>query len=117
MEAIMNGNSYPLIVMGDFNGYVGFKGGQKVNRNGELILDWMENYSLVMLNDDYKCTREITWSRNEQRSVIDYVLVTNQVYGKFKSMTIDEKKQIFDLSDHNLIYRSGAKNKRGEEGI
>ena len=98
MERIINGNSHPLLVMGDFNGHVGFKGEQKVNTNGEIILE------LIMLNDDCKCTGgEFTWSRNEQRSVIDYVLATNQVYRKFKSMHIDEEKDIFDMSDHNPI--------------
>lgn len=65
VERIMEGNSDPLIVTGDFNGRVGFKGEQRVNKNGEMILEWMEKYRLIMLNEDEKCIGEITWSRNE----------------------------------------------------
>lgn len=84
-----------LMIVGDFNGHVGFKGKQAVDVNGNMILDWLEVCNLVMLNDDFRCKGEITWKRNEQESVIDFVLI--------RQMEIDEKKQYFDLSDHNLL--------------
>lgn len=103
IEKIIEESDEPLIVTGDFNGHVGFKGKQTVNKNGNIILEWMEKYRLIMLNDDEKCTGEYTWSREGQRSVIDYFLVTNSTYKRFHSMRIDEEKEIFDLSDHNLM--------------
>lgn len=77
-----------LIVMGDFNGHVGFLGKQEINKNGELIIDWMENYDLILLNNDSDCTGEYTWSRDQQKSVIGYVLISNGVYDMFHSMYI-----------------------------
>ena len=103
IEEIMEGNSDPLIIAGDFNGHTGFKGEQKVDKNGEVILNWLGKYGLIMLNDDVKCRGEFTWARNNQRSVIDYFLVSDKVYDNFKKMNIDEEKDIFDLSDHHLM--------------
>lgn len=94
IEKIIEESTEPLLITGDFNGHVGFKGEQKLNRNGEIILHWMEKYGLIMLNDDEKCTGEYTWGREGQRSVIDYVLVTDKVYKKFHSMKIDEEKEV-----------------------
>ena len=45
----IGGNS-AVVVMGDFNGRVGFLGEQRRNYNGELLLEFMERWSLVMLN-------------------------------------------------------------------
>ena len=104
IEEIIGKNSEEnLMIVGDFNGHVGFKGKQTVDVNGNMILDWLEVYNLVMLNDDFRCTGEITWKRNEQESVIDFVLVTHKLYREYRKMEIDEKKKYFDLSDHNLI--------------
>ena len=103
IEKIIEENSEPLIITGDFNGHVGFKGPQKLNRNGETIIHWMDKYGMIMLNDDERCTGEVTWSRNEQHSVVDYVMVTEEAYKRFYKMRIDEEKDVYDLSDHNLI--------------
>ena len=91
------------IVLGDFNGHVGFKGPQKLDKNGKIILDWLENFDLIMLNDDIDCEGLITWQRNEQKSVVDFVLVNKSMYNLYIDMKIDENKDIFDLSDHNMI--------------
>lgn len=92
-----------LILLGDFNGHIGFLGQQKQDDNGELVLELMEKYGLVLINDDPKCTGCYTWSRGDQRSVIDFVLVTKSMYNHYKCMEIDENQRIFDLSDHNLL--------------
>lgn len=91
------------MILGDFNGHVGFKDKQAVDDNGKMTLDWLEMYNLVMLNNDFKCTGEITWKRNEQESVIEFVLVTPKLYKEYREMEIDEEKQYFDLSDHSLL--------------
>lgn len=44
-----------------------------------------------------------TWEGRGSKSVIDYALVTTSLYNKYHDMQIDEDKEIYDLSDHNLI--------------
>ena len=96
-------NDDNLFILGDFNGHVGFKGYQNLDENGKMVLEWMVEYNMVMLNNDVKCKGEITWQRGEQKSTVDFVLVTDKAYEYFKNMEIDEQKLKFDLSDHNLI--------------
>ena len=104
IEKILENNiDEALMIIGDINGHVGFKGGQKLDDNGRMILNWLERYKLTMLNDDVKCQGEFTWSRDEQKSVIDYAIVTDKFYDRYKKMKIDEDQDIIDISDHNLI--------------
>ena len=49
-----------LILLGDFNAHVGIVGPQELNRNGRLLLNLMETYSLILLNNNEKCVGEIT---------------------------------------------------------
>lgn len=103
-----------IIIIGDYNGHVGFKGEQKLDENGKMIINWMEKHSLTMLND-VKCKGLYTWGRNNQRSVIDYALASDRFYEKYIKMEIDEDQEKFDLSDHNLIevyIRAGQGGKR-----
>lgn len=80
--------------MGDFNGHTGLRGKQKLDENGKMILEWMDKYRMILLNEDPKCEGTYTWGRQEQKSVIDYALVTEKGYSKFHNMVIDEKKEI-----------------------
>ena len=89
--------------MGDFNGHINGLGYQKQDRNGDMILEWINNNNMVLLNLDDKCEGNITWQRNEQKSVIDYIIVKGNIYKNIIKMEIDETKEKFDLSDHNLI--------------
>ena len=91
------------LVLGDMNGHTGLIGYQKENENGKMVKDWMNNFGLVLLNLDEKCTGTYTWGRNDQKSVIDYALANGHCYQLFSAMKIDEDKEIFDLSDHNMI--------------
>lgn len=92
----------PVIIVGDYNGHVGFKGEQKMDNNGKMIIEWMEKYNLIMLND-VKCEGVYTWTRGDQRSVIDYALANHRFHEKYCGMKIDEGQEKFDLTDHNLI--------------
>ena len=104
VEDLLSKNSETeTIMLGDFNSHIGFLGSQKVNRNGELFLKFIENTSLIILNDDPKTEGLITWKQGERNSVIDFILVNGAMYEKFESMQIDEEQTKFDLSDHNLL--------------
>ena len=101
-----------LMVLGDMNAYLGFLGEQKLNRNGEKLLNLMEECRLVMLNLDEMCRGEITREEGVHKSVIDFVLVNDILYGDFVVMDVDERKELFDLSDHCMIrvdFRIGMK--------
>ena len=74
-----------------------------MNNNGRTVLEWITNYNLILLNRDQNCTGTYTWMRGEQKSVIDYVLVNSKMYDYYRSIQIDEGKEIFDISHHNLI--------------
>lgn len=97
------GEDSDLVILGDFNGHVGFLGPQEINKNGKYILDIMENYNLVLLNADDRCKGEVTREENGVISSLDFILVNGRMYSKFLGMDIDEQKDLFSLSDHCLI--------------
>ena len=63
----------------------------------------MNEYALILLNMDGRCKGQITWQRKDQQSVIDFVIVNGRCYKWFEEMIIDEDREKFDLSDHNMI--------------
>ena len=67
-----------------------------------MMLDWLSEYNLVLLNANPNCTGETTWSRGDHRSSIDFMLV-NQKLNRIFHLIIDEEKHLFDLSDHHMI--------------
>ena len=91
------------IILGDFNGHVGFLGTQPINKNGELLMELAEDNNLTILNGHVDCNGITTWEQNEKKSTIDYILVDQQMPKMFHSMNVDEEKEVFDLSDHNLL--------------
>lgn len=100
---VENAKDELLIVLGDFNGHTGILGQQKLDNNGQTVIDLITNYDLTLLNADESCTGVYTWRKKEQKSAIDFVVVNNKFYNYFVNMYIDEQKEMFDLSDHNLI--------------
>ena len=96
-------SSEKIIILGDFNGHLGFVGPQHLDKNGKYVLDLMENFNLTLLNGDDNCNGEITRDENGNKSSIDFVLVNELMYEFFKHMEIDEHKNTYDLSDHCLI--------------
>ena len=80
-----------LVVLGDMNAHVGFLGEQELNRNGERLLNLMDECRLIMLNLDDRCRGEITREENGHKSVIDFVLVNGLLYEDFVRMDVDER--------------------------
>ena len=112
---IENINEEALIIMGDFNGHVGFIGHQKADAEGEMVLRWVNDYGLILLNGDERCNGTYTWEARGQKSAIDFIIVNRAMYRYFSSMNIDENRLITDISDHNLIQTIW--DIRGEENI
>ena len=102
-DKIQNNTKEGLIITGDFNGHIKDIDNRDTDKNGKMILDWIENYDLILLNTDQRCEGVFTRIRNEQKTTIDYVLVNREMYDKFEKMHIDEEKEIIPESDHNLL--------------
>ena len=91
------------IVLGDFNGHIGYIGKQKKDINGKYVDSLVENFNLVLLNGDDRCKGEVTREENGIQSTIDFMLTDKRLYKDFVSLEIDEKKEIYDLSDHCVM--------------
>eukprot|EP00794_Sanderia_malayensis_P017185 gene17185-18915_t len=85
-----------IFIMGDFNAHIGIIGEQQINWNGKEIPDLMSEDNLILMNDTDKCNGLYTWSRGEQKSVIDFILVNKKAYQICKYTKIDEQQDLFD---------------------
>ena len=93
-----------LLILGDFNGHLRIlEEGRRDDINGKMVMKWMENYNLNLMNADEKCEGVYTWSRGNQKSAIDMVLMNRRMYEVCRGMEIDEEKLELRMSDHNLI--------------
>ena len=92
-----------IVVLGDFNGHLGFIGLQEINRSGRYVLEIMERYNLILLNVDDRCNGEITCEENGIKSTKDFIPVNSNMYPVFKEKELDDDKKIYDLTDHCLI--------------
>ena len=102
LEKVEEANGAGL-VLGDFNGHTGVLGYQRQNENGQIVMNLMSNYGLTLLNLDEACQGTYTWTRNEQKSVIDFVMANKKCYEYFERLLIDEDREILDISDHNVL--------------
>ena len=57
-----------------------------------------------MLNCDINCKGRYTRVERGNKSVIDYVMVSEEMYKYHKSMEIDEERERYDLSNHVNIF-------------
>ena len=92
-----------LIVMGDFNGHLGYVGYQEENRNGRIVNDLIWRSDLILVNIDEMCRGTYAWERGEQKSAIDLIMTNNKIYNLIESMIIDEERNQIDISDHCII--------------
>jgi hypothetical protein len=74
-----------------------------VSTNGVLVENLAEVTYVIIINTDNKCIGETTWNRGSQKSVIDYVLCTENIYEYVESLYIDENQQYSIGSDHNFL--------------
>ena len=118
-------DSCNIIIQMDANAKVGseiIKGDpNKISNNGKLMLDIMERQNLIIVNSLDICTGTITRERifenKSEKSVIDYIIISEGLLKFLIEMTIDEdkayvlaryvkKKSGFKVinSDHNTLF-------------
>ena len=68
------------IILGDFNGLVGFLGSQERNYNKIKMLEFTKRWNLIMMNCNVKCKGTFTRVEGNNKSVIDYVLINDKMY-------------------------------------
>ena len=90
-----------VMIMGDMNAHLGMLG-ERINRNGEMLAEFIDEMSLENLNETVAEGR-VTWNARNQESAIDYVLVNGKMRESVARMWIDEDGMIDVVSDHNML--------------
>lgn len=94
----------PVLLLGDFNCHITEIEGKDKNASGFRKL--IERCNLHIANLDDVSQGTYTWSRNTQKTTVDYALYNNlavQHNIKIKSLHVDEEKINNCGSDHNRI--------------
>ena len=112
IEMDANAKLGPLIIPNDPN---------PMSLNGSLLSGVITRQKLVCLNADPRCKGSITRDRRtingHERSILDFVLVCEEMFRNFNRMTVDESRdftltkyvtsagnRVKKVSDHNVIY-------------
>ena len=92
------------MILGDFNGHMNMiEKDRRTDTNGKMILEWMEEFDLNLMNITNKCEGVYTRIEGDQKSAIDYIMVNKKIYDMCTKMVIDEQKLITASSDHTVI--------------
>ena len=92
-----------ILIMGDMNAHIGILG-EKINKNGELLLPFTEENYLEIGNITM-AKGKVTWSRKggKEKSAIDFIIMNDHMKFRMQEIIIDEEKEIDLNSDHNMI--------------
>ena len=92
-----------ILIMGDMNAHIGILG-EKINKNGELLLAFTEENYLEIGNITM-AKGKVTWSRKggKEKSAIDFIIMNDHMKSRMQEKIIDEEKEIDLKSDHNMI--------------
>ena len=102
-ERIENNEKKGLIIMGDFNGHLNIlEKDRKNDKNGDMVLEWMEEFNLKLMNATEKCRGTYTRIVGDQKSALDFILVNRIIYDICISLDIDERKDLTRVSDHTV---------------
>ena len=90
---IAKGTYQQVLMVGDFN--VNHIPGNKetVSKGGTQIKRIVEKYNLNINVNENKYERKWTREQEEKRSIIDYVITSQEYMETIKTMVIDEEKQ------------------------
>lgn len=100
---------YKVLIAGDFNGHIGngingIEGGDRdINRNGTRLLNFTREYGLRIVNRDIQCKGKWTWASGDRQTIIDYILVDNEIFRMTQKCEIDEEGRLDIGSDHNWM--------------
>ena len=121
-----------LLLVGDLNSKIEYVNGQinAISSNGKYLKDVIIQSNLRVLNFSNKCTGKWTHviRKSNQKSVIDYIIVDEELSGKVTEILIDEdclhtpfrivtenKKPRAQYSDHNTIITKFKVNRDNED--
>lgn len=103
-----------VIMLGDFNGWVGTKrdgtegvlgkhGDDRVNENGRALIEVCLAFDLVITNTwfEHKPVHTYTWHRGDRKSVIDFVIVDERMKAKVTDTRVFRGVNVG--SDHHLV--------------
>ena len=103
----LENEGYKCMIMGDMNAHIGTPplgiDGNKpgTNSNGRKLLDFVSNNNLVILNRNKElCTGTFTRITLYSSTILDYVLITNNLQDNIIRMGIDDKVSLLSGSDH-----------------
>ena len=97
-SSIQRNENTPTIILGDFNAHIGYIGEQKENYNGKIFNKLIEDNCLILLNGlPDICEGKYTWSSKKYKSVIDFVVMNNEMFSYLIYMNIDEEKEKMDI--------------------
>jgi hypothetical protein len=99
-------NGYDIMILGDFNAHMKKMEKDKKNgnnKNGDELEKMVEELEVKIINKSEKCIGKWTWSKNNKKSIVDYVLACDKTKEKIQKMNIDDEGEYNILSDHNLI--------------
>lgn len=85
-----------VIIMADFNAKSYIWGSDREDRRGEMLCEFIWSMSLAVANVGDKPT----FTRNEQHSIIDVTLTTDETINNIQEWRVSERET---LSDHNII--------------
>ena len=87
-----------IIIGGDFNAHTHLFADCN-NTRGRPLMEFTELHGLVIMNSTDLCEGRKT----RKDATIDYVLCNDKVVNTCQSMFIDERREVTQISDHNLI--------------
>ena len=99
-------NDGELLLMGDFN----IKLIDERSRDSDTLRQLLDYLNMVIINETAKCEGQWTrmnTKRQSERSIIDYIITTQDMYNEILEMKVDED-ECYKLSgknpgDHNTI--------------
>ena len=114
--------NFAIIIVGDFNGWTGVQQGMEknnpsVNENGRLLLDFINDEEMFMLNR-LNTTNEVftrahysSTGRLLSQSCLDYALISKEAkIGKWTFNLVEVNDQLGIKTDHKLLKITGEVN-------
>ena len=95
-----------IVIMADCNGRIGNHipdCDPLINSNGQRLLDFVDDSGLTILNCTKICKGKFTWFRKDQKSAIDYMLCSSNVYECAFEYIVDDDRNLHLGSDHNVL--------------